>query len=105
MVVSLEVSDGRLVAQHSLEARMSVYGGKRLYAGARYVCWALPRPGRELHATEVKVWVADPVGALCTECNCRGDSTCEGMGCPAQVCRCRPDRIGMENCATEPSCD
>eukprot|EP00873_Tetraselmis_striata_P020091 jgi/Tetstr1/440355/TSEL_028691.t1 len=101
MVVSLEVSDGRLVAQHSLEARMSVYGGERLYAGARYVCWALPGPGWQLHVTKVKVWVAE-----CTELNCRGgDCTCTGMGCPAHVCRCRPDRIGMENCATESSCD
>ena len=86
--VVLEGQDGEEVGMHRITDQLPIYVWDRVDATARYVRFRLPGASRQLHATEVKVWVADAAMQLCTERSCSGGKcTCVGDGCPGQICR------------------
>mmetsp|Transcript_35000 Transcript_35000/g.99196 ORF Transcript_35000/g.99196 Transcript_35000/m.99196 type:complete len:599 (-) Transcript_35000:199-1995(-) len=104
--VILEGQNSEHLATHTITEQVPVFAWDRVHIAARYVKFHLPGPLRQLHATEVKVWVADPDMQLCTERSCSGGKCiCVGEGCPRQLCRCDPSRLGTEDCMTDPKKD
>uniref|UniRef100_A0A061RIC3 Alpha-( )-fucosyltransferase n=1 Tax=Tetraselmis sp. GSL018 TaxID=582737 RepID=A0A061RIC3_9CHLO len=101
--IVLQDAAHRAVQSRTIGAEMPVYVWDRVHAPARFVRFSLPGPSRRLQVMEVKVWVEDRDGALCTESSCRGGTcACDGPGCTRRACRCGPTRIGAEDCTVDP---
>ena len=96
-------ADGPLAFKTFTDTR-TVYAWDRVLAKARFVRVTLPGEKRKLSAAEVKVFVRDLTGTLCTDKTCAGGRClCADAACSRQACKCGPDRMGPDgDCAFNP---